>query len=189
MAEVVEKADKIQLWYSPYGRFGQYVRQIAVLRDGTVVDPSRIGMRSGKHRYAVVKKNDVVAIIEDNATSSGWKGFTVKEGDGKIIMETEIKKWIAGNKEFMQQFEHYYYVSNEGMKVLLDTIAGSKDYRLVGKPKIRVIKLENGSYGITGDTFEIKDSLKAMGGKWNPDKRCWVFAQVPPQLNEIAEVE
>jgi hypothetical protein len=180
-------SDKIQLWYSPYGSHGQYVRQIAVLKDGTVVDPSKIGISSKRHKYVIVKRSDVIAIIEDNATSSGWKGFKVKEGDGKIVVEAELKKWIEGNKEFTQQLEHYYYVT-QSMKVHLTTVSGPKSYKLVGKPKVRVIQLENGSYGITGETFEIKDKLKAMGAKWNPDKKCWVFTQVPPQLDEIAEV-
>jgi hypothetical protein len=26
---------------------------------------------------------------------------------------------------------------------------------------------------IKGNTYEVKDELKAMGGRWNPDARCW----------------
>jgi hypothetical protein len=180
-------SDKIQLWYSPYGSHGQYVRQIAILRDGTVVDPLKVGIASKRHKYVILRRSDVVAIVEDNATSSGWKGFKVKEGDGKIVVESEIKKWVDGNKEFTQLLEHYYYVT-ENMKVHLTTLSGPKNYKLVGKPKVRIIQLENG-YGVVGETYEIKDKLKAMGAKWNPDKKCWVFVQAPPQeLNEIAEV-
>jgi len=179
-------SDKIQLWYSPYGSYGQYVRQIAILKDGSVVDPSKVGISNKRHKYVIVKKSDVIAIIEDNATSSGWKGFKIKEGDGKIVVEPELRKWVDGNKEFTQQFEHYYYVT-QSMKVHLATFAGPKNYRFVGKPRVRIIQLENG-YGIMGETFEIKDKLKAMGAKWNPDKKCWVFTQIPPQLSEIAEV-
>jgi hypothetical protein len=183
--------EKIQLWYNPYGSHGQYVRQIAVLKDGTVVDPLKVGIASSKRRrYVVVKRSDVIAIIEDNATSSGWKGFKVKEGNGKIIVENELKKWIEGNKEFVQQLEHYYYYYvEENMKVRLATIAGPKSYKLIGKPRVHIKRFEDGSYGIAGETFEIKDKLKMMGAKWNPDKKCWVFTQAPPQeLNEIAEV-
>jgi hypothetical protein len=187
MGKMVE--EKIQLWYSPYGSHGQYIRQIAVLKDGTVVDPLKVGIASSKgRRYVVVKRSDVIAIIEDNATSSGWKGYSVKEGKGKIVAESEFRKWIEGNKEFVQQLEHYYYVE-ENTKVRLATIAGPKSYKLIGKPRVRIVPLENGSYGITGETYHIKDKLKTMGAKWNPDKKCWVFTQAPPQeLNEIAEV-
>lgn len=26
---------------------------------------------------------------------------------------------------------------------------------------------------LTGNTFNIKDQLKAKGGKWNADEKCW----------------
>lgn len=30
------------------------------------------------------------------------------------------------------------------------------------------------SIAITGNTFAVKDQIKALGGKWNPDQKCWM---------------
>lgn len=29
---------------------------------------------------------------------------------------------------------------------------------------------------ITGNTYPVKDSLKALGARWNPDKKAWMIA-------------
>ena len=29
---------------------------------------------------------------------------------------------------------------------------------------------------ITGNTYPVKDALKAMGARWNADKKCWMIA-------------
>ena len=30
------------------------------------------------------------------------------------------------------------------------------------------------SIAITGNTFPVKHQIKALGGKWNPDQKCWM---------------
>lgn len=30
---------------------------------------------------------------------------------------------------------------------------------------------------ITGNTFPVKDQLKALGAKWNPDEKAWMIAE------------
>lgn len=37
---------------------------------------------------------------------------------------------------------------------------------------------------ITGNTYPVKDQLKALGGKWNPDRKLW---EVPDSKWEAAE--
>ena len=29
---------------------------------------------------------------------------------------------------------------------------------------------------ITGNTYPVKDALKAMGARWAPDKKCWMIS-------------
>jgi len=173
-----------------WGSFGQYARDIAILKDGTVIDPREVGVWRGKRlKCATVDKDDVVAIVRDSKSSTQWKGFRVKEGSGEIDVERKIEKWVEGNKEFMQSLDEYYYVDKEkGLKVLLKRIYGSKMYRLIGKPKLKVIKLPEGLC-IKGDTFPIKESIKRLGGKWFADKSCWLFKKIPAELFEIADVE
>ena len=28
---------------------------------------------------------------------------------------------------------------------------------------------------VSGNTYPVKDQLKALGGKWNPDAKCWMI--------------
>jgi len=190
MSEESEK-NKIAVCYSPYGSYGQYTRDIAILKDGTVVDPSKVGIRHKREKCAYVDKDQVLAIVRDWATSSGWKGFEVKEGRGKIISESELKKWIEENKEFMQSFVYYYYVDNEtGLKILLKTVKGERTFRFIGKPKVKIINLPEGLC-VAGETYHIKDKIKMLGAKWFPEKKCWLFKnrKIPAQLAEIADIE
>lgn len=30
---------------------------------------------------------------------------------------------------------------------------------------------------ITGNTFPVKDALKALGARWNPDQKAWMIAE------------
>lgn len=39
---------------------------------------------------------------------------------------------------------------------------------------------------IVGKTFDVKETLKAMGAKWDPDKRTWMIAQ--SKITEAQEV-
>jgi len=36
---------------------------------------------------------------------------------------------------------------------------------------------------ITGNTYPVKDAIKALGGRWNPDQKCWA---VPDDKAEAA---
>ena len=39
---------------------------------------------------------------------------------------------------------------------------------------------------ITGNTYPVKDALKALGGKWNPDQKAWM---VPDEkVNEANKI-
>lgn len=30
---------------------------------------------------------------------------------------------------------------------------------------------------ITGNTYPVKDAIKALGGKWSPDQKCWMVPE------------
>jgi len=189
---MTDEKEKITVCYGVWGRFGQYFREMAILKDGSIIDPSKVGIRVGKKEKCIsVDKDEVVAIVKDVRTSSGWKGFEVEKGKGKIVIESELKRWTEGNKEFMQAFEHHYYVDEDaGLKVRLETIKGEKSFRFIGKPKVRIINLPEGLC-VEGETYHIKDKIKALGAKWFPEKKCWLFRdrKIPAQLAEIAEIE
>ena len=40
-------------------------------------------------------------------------------------------------------------------------------------PRVKTDTLSDGRIGVTGQTFDIKDRLKAAGGKWHPEDKVW----------------
>ncbi len=40
-------------------------------------------------------------------------------------------------------------------------------------PRVKTDTLSDGRIGVTGDTFPIKDRLKAAGGRWHPGDKVW----------------
>lgn len=44
-------------------------------------------------------------------------------------------------------------------------------------PRVKTDTLSDGRIGVTGDTFPIKDRLKAAGGRWHPGDKVW---HLPP---------
>jgi len=45
-------------------------------------------------------------------------------------------------------------------------------------PKTRGIvigKIDDGSLSLTGNTFDIKDTIKSLGGSWNPAHCSWIL--------------
>lgn len=39
---------------------------------------------------------------------------------------------------------------------------------------------------ITGNTYPVKDQLKSLGAKWNPDQKVWMIS--PEKANEAAKI-
>lgn len=39
---------------------------------------------------------------------------------------------------------------------------------------------------ITGNTYPVKDSLKAIGARWNPEAKCWMIA--PEKAEEARRI-
>ncbi len=40
-------------------------------------------------------------------------------------------------------------------------------------PRVKTDTLSDGRIGVTGDTFPIKDRLKAAGGRWHAEDKVW----------------
>lgn len=39
---------------------------------------------------------------------------------------------------------------------------------------------------ITGNTYPVKDALKSIGARWNPDRKCWMIA--PAKAEEARKI-
>lgn len=193
--------DFYELSYYTWGSYGQYHRRIAVLVDGTVIDPKNMlkYSRSGdvirktitvnNEQYTVevadlssrknarievrVPKEIVEAVISDSASSSGWRGFSVVEGDGKVWAEDVEKVSEKDRHRYTSLVRRYYYVNKEkGMKIPIEERTIETRRELVGKPVVH-IELEEDRVIVVGDTYHIKERLKELGYKWDPLRKAW----------------
>jgi hypothetical protein len=56
-----------------------------------------------------------------------------------------------------------------------DRPAGAGDYRdqMAADPKKEIVM---STVAITGNTYPVKDQIKALGGRWNADQKCWMVS-------------
>jgi len=196
--------DIIEIKYSTWGTHGQFIRTLAVLKNGEVIDPKTAiwayhdkiikieEKSSGKKINVYIKKGDVLAVIEEYKSSSGWKGFTIIYGDGEINVDFVTETNVTKYKAYHITYKVYYYV-NKNIKVELKRERVEISSELIGKPKIHVSG-DDKKVIVTGDTFHIKEQLKSLGFKWEPLQKYWCakninFAEVVKKLQEFAEVE
>lgn len=201
----------IELGYATWGRFGQFVKSVAVLKNGKVVDPSQLKIsrgdklkikigdgeiiaeddssRKNTHIRVYVPREIVLAKISESASSSGWKGFEIVYGDGEIMGEmiNEVKE--NGNKRTTITYKCYYYVNGD-LKILLKKTQEDVHVELIGKPQLFVKQIGDKTI-VTGDTYQVKDQLKALGFKWDAFAKAWYILKQDvtiEKLNEFAQV-
>jgi len=52
-------------------------------------------------------------------------------------------------------------------------------------PRVTLCRIGN-KVVVKGDTYPIRDALKASGGKWDPNEEAWIFSKVP-DLEGVAD--
>jgi len=209
--------ENVELVYETWGSYGQFVKTTAVLKNGKLLDPAELPLKKGdknveidifgikivvndessrKNRkiHVFVPKNAVIAIISESATSGGWKGFKLN-GPGEIVAEIAENVTENGNKRIIKRIKTYYYQNNAiNVKIPLKSENVSVQTELISKPQIVVNKLSDRIL-ITGDTYQIREKLKALGFKWDALKKAWYTensdekVQVLEKLNEVADVK
>jgi hypothetical protein len=94
-----------------------------------------------------------------------------KEGGNIVIKELPIE--VETKTETMGRFATLYeikYVVYSGEKIVLRQ-------REIGKRKLAYvvnIKVVNDKIVISGDTYEVREVLKRMGFRWNPNDKTWI---------------
>jgi hypothetical protein len=62
---------------------------------------------------------------------------------------------------------------------------------LIGKPRV-AIRRQDGKVLVTGDTYQIRDQLKALKFRWDPLSRAWYIPELDEatrqRLSEIADI-
>jgi hypothetical protein len=213
---------EVKIWYNTWGSYGQHSIAIAILKDGTVVNPASIGypprgMTAKKkvgntevrvvndsssknaHIYVYIPADAVEAVVSNVKTSSGSRGWEIAYGDGDIeVVEEKEEKIIEKNGRKFKEvaaYWNYYFVTKDGKKVLFYKERGSSSLIPLDKPKVRLVRdaARNVVY-VVGDTYDVKETLKKLGFRWNPSLERWEkqsngdLQQIAEQLGAVADV-
>jgi len=214
MSEQVAVNREVKIWYNTWGSYGQHSVAIAILKDGTVVDPSRIGYpargmvakktvgstevrvvnnssRKNAHIEVYIPADAVEAVLSNTRTSSGDKGWEVVYGEGDIevvenVEENVVEKNGRRFKEVVAYWS-YYFVTKDGRRILFYKKRGGSSLVPLDKPRVKLVRdtARNVVYA-TGDTYDVKEALKKLGFRWNPSLERWE-KQSNGDLQQLAE--
>jgi len=205
--------EMIELKYETRGSYGQFTKTMAVLRNGQLVDPEALARNlssgdvvemniggvkvlvtdqssSKNYRiYVQVPASKVMAVISESKSSRKWSGFRV-EGEGEVVGEVMENVIESGNKRIIKRVKTYYYVNGD-LKIPLKSEYLGVETQLIGKPRV-AIRRQDGKVLVTGDTYQIRDQLKALKFRWDPLSRAWYIPELDEatrqRLSEIADI-
>lgn len=113
-----------------------------------------------------------------------WRSAPDEEAQ-KILYDTEIPATYTGLRVIVnpdsKKYDDYFCIVFDGVQQVeakTEQAAERPASVEVEEGKIKVIKYSERSIAVIGDTFPIKDKLKALGGKFNKFLSCgagWVF--------------
>jgi hypothetical protein len=213
MSEQVVVNQEVKIWYNTWGSYGQHSIAIAILKDGTVVNPAAIGhpprgmvakkmvgntevrvenssSSKNAHIYVYIPVDAVEAVLSNTRTSSGYKGWEVEYGEGDIeVVEEREEKTIEKNGRRFKEvtaYWNYYFVTKDGRKVLFYKERGGSSLVPIDKPKVKLVKTANLVY-VAGDTYEIRNTLKQLGFRWNDRWGRWEKANNGDDIKKLAE--
>jgi len=127
-----------------------------------------------------------------SCSSSFETVYLIAKEKGSITIK-ELPIEVETKTETMGRFATLYeikYVVYRGEKIVLRQ-------REIGKKKLAYvvnIKVVGNKIVVSGDTFEVKDVLKRMGFRWNPNDKMWIAPTtigvdaVKAQLEKIPQV-
>ena len=201
MSEQIVVGNEVKLWYNTWGSYGQHSIAIAILKDGTVVNPANIGYppkgmvakkkvgntevrvvnsssSKNAHIYVYVPVDAVEVVVSNMKTSSGYKGWEVEYGEGDIeVVEEKEEKTIEKNGRRFKEvtaYWNYYFVTKDGRRILFYKERGVSSLAPLDKPRVRLVRdaARNVVYA-TGDTYDVKEALKRLGFRWNSSLERW----------------
>jgi hypothetical protein len=134
---------------------------------------------SRKNMYRIVEILDVYEpmVIRYYGYSSCSHSFdhvyVVRKIDGRIVYEEpKVKSEVVTEEreKYLATIEKRY-VELDGKKVYLDEVVISKEL-IPERVKVALKKLQDRIL-VVGDTYHVKDKLKALGMKWDPVNKAW----------------
>ncbi len=189
---------KERLYYSTYGNYGQFSLSIAVLKDGSILDPREVNVpwrgqavereielsdgskvkievinessRKNAHYVVYVPSSVVLAVLETGASSSGRGRWRIKKGKGELKAIAKEEK--TENDEYIYIFDKTTIVYEEnGVIAEIETQKSLKD-KIPKGAEIK-IKLKENKVILTGNTYKHKELIKQCGFKWDPIEKYW----------------
>jgi len=193
-------AGRIKIWYTTWGSYGQHSVAVAILKDGTVIDPRKVpkppykmsmkrqlggveleivndSSRKNAHIYVYIPAEAVRAVLSFTRTSSGGKGWVIEHGDGDIEVaeEEEKEEEVRNGRRFLvtRKYLVYYYVDQLG-KVPFSKEEGGVVEVPLDRPRVKLVyAVSTKKIYANGDTYEIRDTLKLLGFRWNSTAGRW----------------
>jgi hypothetical protein len=222
VSENIVVNQEVKIWYTTWGSYGQNSIAIAILKDGTIVNPANIGYppkgmvakkkvgntevkvensssSKNAHIYVYIPVEAVEAVLSNTRTSSGYKGWEIIYGDGDIeaVEEKEEKVVEKNGRRFKEvtAYWKYYFVTNDGRKVEFYKERGGSSLVPLDKPRVKLVRdTARGIVYAVGDTYDVKETLKKLGFRWNSSLERWEKAgngdlqQIAEQLKGVADV-
>ena len=211
--EQVVVGNEVKLWYNTWGSYGQHSIAIAILKDGTVVNPANIGYppkgmvakktignievrvvndssRKNAHVYVYVPAEVVEAVVSNTRTSSGYKGWEIVYGEGDVetVEERKEREENRNGRRFkvVESWWVYYFSTKDGRKIEFYRETAGRSEIPLDKPKVKLVKTANVIY-VAGDTYEIRNTLKQLGFRWNDRWTRWEKANNGDDIKKLVE--
>jgi len=188
--------EMVEAEYLTWGSYGQYHRIMLILRNKKLIDPAKLYSRRGdqyevmiddvkaevidkssrknRHIYVRVPREKVLAVVEDSATSSGWKGFRLY-GPGEIVgvVKDEVRELPERNRKIKRVYLSYIY-RNEDYQIEIELMRRlmEETEELLNRPRV-LITDKTTTIEVSGDTYYLRDILKNWGFRWDQTRKVW----------------
>ena len=166
------------------------------LKDGKVIDLSNVKFPSRrKDEEAVIEGVKMTLINDDSSRNKTRIAYIEDEDKVRAIVRVRFMNEVVGAKDMkilmapVPYDAEVVYGDGVDVRVFYDwkgviVYMDGQEIVLIGKrPKVSVVT-EAGKLVVSGDTYPIKDDLKLMGFKWDPEKKAWVGEADPDELKE-----
>jgi hypothetical protein len=204
---------EVKIWYNTWGSYGQFSLALAILKDGVVVNPMFIKRPPRKeeatvlvgetevrvvndsssknaHIYVYVPVEKVLAVVSTTKTSGGSKGWEIIYGEGNIEIKEEKREREESRNgrrfKVVESWWVYYFATKDGRKIEFYRETAGRSEIPIDKPKVKLVKTANLVY-VAGDTYEIRNTLKQLGFRWNDRWGRWEKANNGDDIKKLAE--
>ena len=121
----------------------------------------------------------------EGSIAGGWISLDECENYGQFLAKCRSLHKNERDPEFMIQDSEGFPDGLDCMEWLSESEFNDvkKAMSEEEKPCISIVQYSEKSFVVTGDTYPVKDNLKALGGKWFRKEQAWLFPKT--KLEEV----